>query len=68
MPRTPKHPRRADDDFESEDDVFAEPDDFLEGLRCAMARARSSAGETFDLAAGRWLVDLDGLGAAEYGD
>lgn len=67
MPR-PRKNARSEDDFESDDDVFAEPDDFLEGLRHALARARSSAGDTFDLAAGRRLVDLDGLGAADYGD
>jgi hypothetical protein len=68
MPRFRKNAHKAEADFESDDDAFAEPDDFLEGLRSAVARARSSMGDTFDLGGGRWVVDLDGLGQAEYGD
>ena len=68
MPRSRKAAHKADTDFESDDELFAEPDDFLEGLRSAVARARSSMGDTFDLGGGRWLVDLDGLGQAECGD
>ncbi len=67
MPRSRKM-HKSDDDFESDSELFPEADDFLEGLRSAVARARSSMGDTFDLGGGRWAVDLDGLGQAEYGD
>ena len=69
MPRPRKSAPKSDDlDFESEDDLYADPDDFLEGLRAALARVRSAVGDTFDLGAGRHHLDLDGLGAADYGD
>lgn len=72
MPRPRKSAARSASgdelDFESGDDAYAEPDDFLEGLRSAIARVRSTVGETFDLGAGRRYIDIDGLGAADYGD
>lgn len=71
MPRPRKSAaktERDDLDFESDDDPYADPDDFLEGLRAAIARVRSRVGETFDLGAGRHFLDIDGLSAADYGD
>lgn len=68
MPRPRKNAKRDDQEYESDDDLYADPDDFLDNLRFAAARARSTVGETFDLGAGRRYLDLDGLGAADYGD
>ncbi|TPE50466.1 hypothetical protein [Amaricoccus solimangrovi] len=68
MPRPRKTAPRDEFEFESEDDLYADPDDFVEGLRYAVARARCSVSGAFDLGAGRCYVDLDSLGAADFGD
>lgn len=68
MPRSRRKVQQDDYDFDSEEDLYADPDEFVEGLRYAVARARCSANDVFELGAGRGFVDLDGLAAADYGD
>lgn len=68
MPRSRRKVQSDDHDFDTEEDLYADPDEFVEGLRYAVARARSSSIDAFELGAGPGFVDLDGLAAADYGD